>query len=267
MHVANNAGRTRAAAVALLFLLALVLPRPAQPRDESPVEKQLNPIANVTRLSVSPSVDLGVGPDHKNQPALNFQPVVPFRLSDNWHIITRSSLSIIHLPDPEATTGLGDLSTSLFVSPARTGSWIWGAGPIFQLPTATDTNLGTGKWSAGPTAALIYSNEPWVNGILVSHLWSVAGAHDRDQVSLTQIEAQLSYLYPNNWYLQTNPTFAYDWKASAGQRWTVPVGFDVGKVSPYRLEGIGLQFGAYYNLVRPDGAANWVLRAQLSVTY
>jgi hypothetical protein len=33
------------------------------------------------------------------------------------------------------------------------------------------------------------------------------------------------------------------------------------------LQGTGLQFGAYYNLVRPDGAANWVLRAQLSVTY
>jgi hypothetical protein len=77
----------------------------------------------------------------------------------------------------------------------------------------------------------------------------------------------LSYLYPNNWYLQTNPTFAYDWKASAGQRWTVPVGFDVGKVAPYRLDGTGVQFGAYYNLVRPDGAANWVLRAQFSVTY
>jgi hypothetical protein len=188
-------------------------------------------------------------------------------LSDNWDIITRSSLSVIHRPDPEATTGLGDLSTSLFVSPDRTGPWIWGAGPIFQLPTATDTNLGTGKWSTGPTAALIYSNEPWVNGILVSHLWSVAGAHDRDPVSLTQIEAQLSYLYPSNWYLQTNPTFAYDWKASAGQRWTVPVGFDVGKVAPYRLDGTGVQFGAYYNLVRPDGAANWVLRAQFSVTY
>jgi hypothetical protein len=38
-------------------------------------------------------------------------------------------------------------------------------------------------------------------------------------------------------------------------------------VAPYRLDGTGVQFGAYYNLVRPDGAANWVLRAQFSVTY
>src|SRR5262249_11881037 len=151
-----------------------------------------NPIASVTKLAATPSVDFGVGPDHKTQPALNFQPVLPFRLSDNWHIVTRSSLSVVRLPEPEAMTGLGDLSTSFFLSPAQPRSGIWGVGPIFQLPTATGTNLGTGKWSTGPTAALIYANEPWVNGILVSHLWSVAGAHDREQVSLTQIESQLS---------------------------------------------------------------------------
>lgn len=254
----------RVAAGASLFLLALALSEPALPADASVV---LNPIANVTKLSATPSVDFNVGPEHKNQPALNFQPVLPFRLSDNWNIITRSSLSIVHLPDPEATTGLGDLTTSFFLSPARTTSWIWGAGPAFQLPTATGANLGTGKWSAGPTAALIYANEPWVNGILVSHLWSLAGAHDREQVSLTQIEAQVSYTFAESWYIQTNPTFVYDWKVSPGERWTVPIGIDVGRVWPSRLQGIGLQLGAYYNVVRPEGFANWQLRAQFSIAY
>ena len=248
-------------------VLALALPQAAHPAETSAVEKQLNPIANVTKLSATASVYSDVGPDHRTPATLNFQPVVPFRLNDDWHVITRSSVSLIRLPDPEATTGLGDLSGSFFVSPARTSSWIWGAGPILQLPTATDPKLGTGKWSAGPTAALIYANEPWVNGILVNHLWSFAGAHDREEVSLSQIEAQLSYTYPSNWYLQTNPTFAYDWKASAGQRWTVPLGFDVGKLYPSRLEGFAWQLGAYSNVVKPDGAPHWQLRAQFSVAY
>jgi hypothetical protein len=252
---------------ALLFLLALALPQAAYPAEGSAVENQLNPIADVTKLSASASRDYGVGPDRRSPPALNFQPVVPFRLNDEWHVITRSSVSVIRLPDPDATTGLGDLSSSFFLSPARTSSWIWGAGPILQLPTATDAKLGTEKWSAGPTAAAIYANEPWVNGILVSHLWSFAGAHDREEVSLTQIESQLSYTYPSNWYLQTNPTFAYDWKTPAGQRWTVPLGLDVGKVYPSRLQGWGWQLGAYSNVVKPDGAARWQLRAQFSVAY
>ncbi|HEY7665155.1 MAG TPA: transporter [Xanthobacteraceae bacterium] len=255
------------ASSALLSLLALALSQSAHPAEATAVEKQLNPIADVTKLSTTASVDFGVGPDHKSQPALNFQPVLPFRLNDDWHVITRSSVSLTRLPDPEKTTGLGDLSSSFFLSPARTGAWIWGAGPIMQLPTATDTLLGTGKWSAGPTAAFIYANEPWVNGILVSHLWSFAGAHDREEVSLTQIESQLSYTYPSNWYIQTNPTFAYDWKAPAGQRWTVPLGFDVGRIFPSRLQGMGWQLGAYSNVVRPDGAAHWQLRAQFSVAY
>jgi len=51
--------------------------------------------------------------------------------------------------------------SSVFLSPARTGDWTWGIGPILQLPTATDEALGTGKWSAGPTLGLVYSAGPW----------------------------------------------------------------------------------------------------------
>jgi hypothetical protein len=32
---------------------------------------------------------------------------------------------------------------------------VYGFGPTFMLPTATDDGLGTGKWSAGPLAWLL----------------------------------------------------------------------------------------------------------------
>ena len=38
------------------------------------------------------------------------------------------------------------------VSPAAPGKIIWGAGPVFQFPTATDDKLGTNKWSGGAGA-------------------------------------------------------------------------------------------------------------------
>jgi len=230
---------------------------------QTPVQEKLNPLADVTKLPAMLSFGFGFGPNRNTQPTLTFQPVIPFRLTEDWRIITRSSLSVIHLPDPEDTTGLGDLDISFFLTPAKTGAWVWGLGPIFQFPTATDTTLGTGKWSAGPTGALLYVNGPWVNGILASQLWSFAGPSSRADVSLTQIEVLLSYTFAKNWYVQTNPTYSYDWKAPSGQGWTVPIGMDIGRVFPIGSQSLSVQVGAYYNVKNPEGQADWVLQTQV----
>ena len=155
------------------------------------------------------------------------------------------------------------MDVSLFLTPAKSGPWVWGIGPIFEFPTATDTTLGTGKWSAGPTGALVYVSGPWVNGIVVSQFWSFAGSGRRADVSLMQIEALLSYTFSSNWYVQTDPTFVSDWKAPSGQKWTVPIGIDIGKVVPIGTQSLSVQVGAYYNVAKPDGAADWILRAQV----
>ena len=74
----------------------------------------------------------------------NIQPVIPFQLNEDWNMISRTILPVIHQKDisPGAGSqfGLGDTSLSLFLSPQRpaSDSVIWGAGPIFLLPTATD---------------------------------------------------------------------------------------------------------------------------------
>ena len=254
------------ALLSVTFAMAFPLPMRAEEAGAvppSPVQETLNPLADVIKLPATLSFGLGFGPDRDTQPTLTLQPVIPFGLTEDWRIVSRSSLSIIHLADPDETTGLGDLDVSLFLTPARTGPWVWGLGPIFEFPTATDTTLGTGKWSAGPAGTLVYVSGPWIDGILVSQLWSFAGADGRQSVSLTQIEALLSYAFANNWYVQTNPTFSCDWQASSGEKWVVPIGIDIGKVFPIGSQSVSLQLGGYYNVKKPDGAADWVLQVQI----
>jgi len=171
---------------------------------------------------------------------------------------------VIDLPGPYGVTGLGDINVSVFASPARTGKWVWGVGPILQFPTATDERLGTGKWAAGPTAALVYVEDPWLGGILVSHLQSFAGPRDRDDVSLTQIEVKVSYQFQGGWYVQTDPVMSYDWKAPSDQGWTLPIGLEFGKVFK---GGLSLQIGAYYNAKKPSVAASWTLQTTVGFTY
>ncbi len=64
-------------------------------------------------------------------------------------------------------SGLGDIVASQFFSPKTpsTGGWIWGVGPVWSLPTASDDALGSGKLGLGP-----YGRGPETAGAV--DLWS-----------------------------------------------------------------------------------------------
>ena len=79
----------------------------------------------------------------------NVQPVIPISINDDWNLISRTILPIVYqndVPSPGISEfGLGDTVQSVFFSPKAptSGGWIWGAGPVFLVPTATDDVLGT----------------------------------------------------------------------------------------------------------------------------
>jgi len=258
------------AACCLVFAAACAAPASADDTGQSLealAQQKLNPLAEAINLPATLSFGFGFGPRHDVQPSLTFQPLFPLRLSEDWRLVTRSNASIIDIPGPDGVTGLADIDVSFFLTPAKTATWVWGAGPILQFPTATNDALGTGKWSAGPTGVLAYVDGPWLNGLLVSQLWSFAGPSSREDVSLTQIEVKLSYQFSSGWYVDTNPTMTYDWKAPGGQGWTIPVGMDVGKVFKLGNQAMSLQVGAYYNAKKPAGTADWVLETQFTLIY
>jgi hypothetical protein len=115
---------------------------------------------------------------------LNVQPVIPLKLSDNWNLIARIITPIINqpalFPGTDSAFGLGDINPTFFLSPAKPGKLIWGVGPTFTLPTATDAQLGSGKWSMGPAGVALTIQGPWVLDALVNQQWSFAGWGDQD---------------------------------------------------------------------------------------
>ena len=77
---------------------------------------------------------------------LNIQPVIPISIAPDWNLIVRTIVPIINQPSvakgvPSAA-GLGDINPTLFLSPAKPGKLIWGFGPTWTMPTATDKILG-----------------------------------------------------------------------------------------------------------------------------
>ena len=147
-----------------------------------------NPFADQITVPLELSSSLDVGPGNGTTGGLNLQPAIPVSLGPNWKLITRPSLSLLLSEEPHRKLGFGDIELQTYLTPGLAGKWIWGVGPVFQAPTATQEILGTGKWCAGPAVGLVYMSGPWVNGILANHIWSFAGGNDRAAVSQSTLE-------------------------------------------------------------------------------
>ena len=161
---------------------------------------------------------------------------------------------------------MGDIQQALFFSPRKPGSssFLWGAGPIFQLPTATDERLGTEKWSAGPAAVGLTVHGPWVAGALVQNIWSFAGDSDRDDVNQMLIQYFVNYNLPNGWYLTSSPIVTANWKADSDNTWTIPFGGGVGRLLRIGKLPVNVQVQGFYNVEKPDDLGpDWTLRFQV----
>ena len=114
---------------------------------------------------------------------------------------------------------------------------------------------------------LVYSRSeiPWFAGILVTQLWSFAGA-PRTAVNETSTEVDLSYNFESGWYIQTDPTITYDWSATRARR--LPAGRDRRRQSDEdRRAGCKFQLGAYDALKSPGGTPQWIIRAQITLLF
>ena len=148
---------------------------------------------------------------------------------------------------------------SFFFSPKAptSGGWIWGVGPVFLYPSATDEALGTEKFGLGPTAVLLKQQSGWTYGLLVNHLWSVAGDSDRADVNATFMQPFVSYTTKASTTFGFNTETTYDWENEQG---TVPLNWTVQQLLKIGKQPIALQLGARYYAEKPDGGPDWGLR-------
>ena len=164
-----------------------------------------NPVANLISVPLQNNTNFGYGPYDRDQDVLNIQPVIPAQLSKNWKLISRIIQPIVWQPYPNQNTGgeygLGDMNPTFFLSPAKPGKVIWGAGPAFVVPTATNDILGQGKFSMGPSFVALWQPEHWTIGALVNNVWSVAGSGSRPPVNQMLLQYFINYNMKKGWYL------------------------------------------------------------------
>ncbi len=268
----NKAGLPR---MALMMLLSTsVLPAAVYGSDNAELAKKtLNPIADLMSLPFQVNYDSGIGPtDDGHKTVLNIQPVIPISLNADWNLISRTIIPLIDqediLPNGAAdASGVGDVLQSLFFSPKRptANGWIWGAGPVFLLPTASDDLLGGEKWGLGPTAVVLKQDRGWTYGALANHVWSVAGDDARNDISATYLQPFLSRTTKNLTSYVINSESTYDWNT---KQWSVPINLAVTQLLTVGQQPLSLQAGVRYWAESPEnGPEGWGFRLTATLLF
>lgn len=244
---------------------------PAEPQhDVKALAKQTqNPVADLTAVPLQFNFNSGGDLEDRSLFLLNFQPVIPFKATASWNVIARFIVPIQSVPGPDATrySGLGDIQTQLFITPAKSGSFVWGVGPTFSFPTASAAPAETGTWAMGPSAVVVKMAGPWVLGGLISQLWPLHDAAGDPETDLFTLQPFINYNFGEGWALAFAPIISANWNASDGNQWTVPLGLGISKTTIFNRRPVTLTAQYYYNVERPDGAPGQQLRFVMSFLF
>jgi hypothetical protein len=246
-----------------------------------------NPVASLISVPIQDNFNFNIQPADRTQNVLNIQPVVPISVSKNWNLIVRWIMPIVYqpIPVPQGTggfplqttgvNGLGDMNPTFFLVPKKS-KVIWGIGPTFVLPTATNTTfLGQGKLSMGPSVVVLVQPAHWTIGFLANNVWSVAGhanfnpdgTVNKPPVNQFLTQAFINYNMKKGWYLTSAPIITANWRATDSNVWTVPVGGGVGRVMKLGFQPVNISAQFYGNAVHPPGASPWGLRLQFILLF
>jgi len=157
--------------------------------------------------------------------------VTPF-----WRIVPRVSLPIqvAPAPNPSATTakvtGIGDLNVfATFILTPDDSPAMFGLGPIYTAPTASNDALGNGKHEVGAAALTIWAKGIFLVGALVNYQIGVGGDSNKPRTQFIVAQPIVMLQLGKGYYLRSAPIWFFDIEQPT---YNVPFGLGAGKVIP-----------------------------------
>jgi len=167
------------------------------------------------------------------------------------------------------TTDFGDMyyvglfSPKQGISHENGATSVWGLGFDIAFPTAQEDILGTGKYSAGPSALYAYLGSKWKLGGLGMHYWDFASRDgQRDDVNLTNIQTLYYYSINSTTSIGAAPNVIMNWEEDSDNFLTLPIGTGINKTFNFGKLPVRFGFEVHYSVVRPDDTigSDWNLR-------
>ena len=260
--------------------------------------QQVNPFTGVRRLwfewNTVPNtqwapnaIDQGAKPD-KTLQILKFQPVIPFKLSDEWSLLTRTVMRFVNKPSADPVlgfnlatqqpgivgfkernnAGLDFINPSFFLVPNTGQNSAIGVGPSFAL--SVGNSVGSDQFGVGPAVLAFKRFGRWTMGFRARHIWGVSNRSSADDLNNFVAQPILRYQLDKNWYLISSPIVTADFNLD--QAWTLPVGGGIGRtIRLSRSTQALISLEAFYNAIKPEFSGgesllgDWTVRAQVQI--
>ena len=84
--------------IAIACMLGMAGSSFAQGDSKSLAQAAQNPLASMISLPFQNNTNFNYGPEGGTQDTLNIQPVWPFKLNDDWNLVTRTILPVTSIP-------------------------------------------------------------------------------------------------------------------------------------------------------------------------
>lgn len=283
--ITKSYGRAMVVACSLALAFTFSVPR-AFAQEETELARANRAIANpltnntlfITEFDTARYSGDAVNGDKWGTVAI-VEPLIPIGLGDSgWTLITRPIVPLafsLDVPQGDGTTtsrtGIGDIAVfGLFTKGMNEKGFQWGVGPILQMPTATNNDLGSEKWSAGPAAIMVYNtslrrDRDLTVGLLNQNFFSFAGDSDRKSVDRSTLQYFATWSITDNWGLLSAPTITWDRNADGGE-WTIPVSLGVSYTT--KLGDIPTRFvlePQYFIEQNDNYGADWNIRFAIAM--
>src|SRR5262245_24057477 len=211
------------------------------------LEDVLDPIPKTSSVTVQPTYQRNT--DGTYEAYVKFKPVIV--VESGLPLLTRIEWPIPEIDDENGPTnaGVGDLTwlTLFLLGSSKTWGTL-GMGPVLVFPTASHTEMGNGKYQAGP--ALGYVNKAvrgWHFALLLQQYFSYAGNPQRSRINQLTLQPFVTKLLPNSWYVETQPIITLDFVKGTS---SVPVNLVVGKLFAARWN-VSMQATGYPSWTSP----------------
>ena len=238
--------------------------------------KLQDPLANIRAIFSDNDLLFKTGQDDFSFSS-SIQPVFAFPFDEaGFNFIARGVIPLVGLapeaqrpivgdplPSGDSTTwGLSDIITQFFFSPKTENAWKWGAGPMLSWRTRTDPKLAGAGWGAGPVFVLVGGSGNFGFAFIGGHMWGFDG-----DFSTSIFQPMIYYNFPSSpgLALSYNNQWAYNWQATSGNEFTLPLGLGISQTFAFPSgNALDLGIGPYYNVVRPEGAASFLVRINVA---
>ena len=196
---------------------------------------------------------------------------VPYQFESGWMFSGRYEIPLLYMDVPSRDNsngdyefGIGDISTQfLFIRPTES-RWSVVAGAQLYWPTASQDQMGWGKFVAGPTVGAVYRPESWESGgfvgATVTDLFDYAGKGNRADVHEMLVQPILNYNFEIDdsfWFITFIPEMQINWEQNndlfmplkttigrlVSEDMVVTVGFSVPVVNEYDLYDWQVELG------------------------